>query len=154
MMAPLGAGMALVVVPVSAIALNAVAKKDTDHASSIYTLARVVGGNIGYAVVASLVSAWASVHYRTLAAHVTPSNASWPLVRARLTAAALPLGLSTPEAAVAAFSSASKVAHAQARIQAYNSTFWLIGFLFVAVVPLAFLLPKRPGGHAGHHGLH
>ena len=52
----MGIGMPFLFVTMTAISLSSIAKKDMTEASSIYTMTRAVGGNIGYALVATLIA--------------------------------------------------------------------------------------------------
>ena len=62
--------------PMSAVVMRTVPIRSLTAATSLYTLGRRVGGNVGYAFVASQVHHRAAFHKARLADHVTPYDAS------------------------------------------------------------------------------
>ncbi len=49
-------------------------------ATSLYTLARRVGGNIGYALVATLVDRFSVIHQGHLSDHISPLNSAYSAI--------------------------------------------------------------------------
>jgi MFS transporter, DHA2 family, multidrug resistance protein len=112
-------------------------------ASSLYTLARRIGGNIGYALVATLVARGQQIHRVQLVAHITPYNSNltdFQRQAARLLdhAGLDPAALHHTGQALLNF-----LVNRQASMMAYNDVSWILGMLFLATVPLALLLPRR-----------
>ncbi|MEJ2111976.1 MAG: MFS transporter, partial [Acidobacteriota bacterium] len=72
----MGIGMPFVFVTLSTVSLSTVPRSSMTEASSIYTLARRIGGNIGYALAASVVAGRLQFHHARLAEGLTPDNAA------------------------------------------------------------------------------
>jgi DHA2 family multidrug resistance protein len=142
----MGAAMPFVFVTMSAVTLNSVRKEDVTHATSLYTLTRTVGGNIGYALIATLLANGTQLHRATLVARVNPYNPAYLAFHARAAAGLARAGLDVAGAGGTATAVTSALVNRQAAMLAYNSTFWWLGFCFLVVIPLVFLLPSRPGG--------
>lgn len=138
----MGVGMPFMFVTISTVSLSAIARHDMTDASSIYTLARRVGGNIGYALVATIVSRGVQIHRSDMAAHVSPFN---PIYRSFTAGAAHMLeqqGLSALQAAHAALGLINHLLNRQATMMAYNGAAYFLGLLFLVTVPLVFFLPR------------
>lgn len=142
----MGASMPFVFVTMSAVTLNSVPREDVTHATSIYTLARTVGGNIGYAIIATLIANGTQLHRGTLVAHVNPYNPQYLAFHAGAASELARSGLGTVAADQTAIALADALVNRQAAMLAFNGTFWWLGFFFLLVIPLVFLLPSRPGG--------
>ncbi|WP_022664026.1 DHA2 family efflux MFS transporter permease subunit [Desulfospira joergensenii] len=130
----MGIGMPFMFVPLSGISLSTVSRTDMIHATSFYTLSRRIGGNIGYAVVATLVARGQQVHRADLVAHVTPYN---PNLSGYLHQ------LSGHLSGQGAMAFVDRVIIQQATMLAYNDVSMIFGLLFLAVLPFVFLLPSQ-----------
>jgi DHA2 family multidrug resistance protein len=144
----MGAAMPFVFVTMSAVTLNSVAREDVTHATSLYTLTRTVGGNVGYAMVATFVANGTQLHRSTLVAHINPFDPAYLAFHAQSAAGLLQRGLDPVAADQAATAIANGLVNRQATMLAFNGTFWWMGLFFLMVIPLVFLLPSRPGGNS------
>ncbi len=70
----MGAGMPFMFVTMSTVSLGSIPRYRMTEATSIYTLARRVGGNIGYAIVATVFARQAQTHRVFLRSHLSPTN--------------------------------------------------------------------------------
>jgi MFS transporter, DHA2 family, multidrug resistance protein len=141
----MGAGMPFVFVPLSTVALSTVSRSDITDASGIYTLSRRVGGNIGYALVATLVSHGEQVHRFDLAAHVTIFSHNTQAYSSALIALLRQLGVSAAAAPATALTLLDQLLDKQATMMAYNDVSLVFGLIFLAMLPLVFFLPDRTG---------
>ncbi|GAB6061982.1 DHA2 family efflux MFS transporter permease subunit [Deferrisoma palaeochoriense] len=137
----MGAGMPFLFVTMTTVALSTVAKRDMTEASSLYTLARRVGGNVGYALVATLVARGQQIHRAHMVKHVSPLNPLYRWFEGAVGATSVG-GAGT----LGAHALASRLLDRQATMMAYNDVSWALGFMFLAIAPLLLLLP-------GHNGL-
>ena len=139
----MGVGMPFMFVPLSTVSLSTVDKSLMTDASSFYTLARRVGGNIGYSLVAVLLNRGVSVHRVQLADHVSDMD--------QVTRDTLTHIMQTLQAAGATALDASRLAVGllekevvrQATMLAYNDISFVSGCLFFLLVPMVFYLPGR-----------
>jgi DHA2 family multidrug resistance protein len=144
----MGAGLPCMFVTLSTTSLSTVRREDMTAATSLYTLARRVGGNLGYALVATLIERFSTIHQAHLSAHISPLNSAYPSYYATL-AARLARQTGDPVAAQGkALALVDSLVHRQAAILAYNDLAWLFGIMFLTTLPLLFFLPRRKGARA------
>jgi DHA2 family multidrug resistance protein len=139
-----GAGMSFMFGPLSAVVMRTVPLTMITAASSLYTLGRRIGGNVGYAFVASQVVHQAVLHRARLIDHVTPYDLSTHLALDGLTGRlATSSGLPPGVAEDSAIKLRDVTLNRHASMLAYNDIFWLIGMMFVIGVPFLLLLGGR-----------
>jgi DHA2 family multidrug resistance protein len=144
----MGAGLPCMFVTLSTTSLSTVRREDMTAATSLYTLARRVGGNLGYALVATLVERFSVIHQVHLSAHISNLNSAYASYYAML-AARLTRQTDDPVAAQGkALALVDSLVHRQATILAYNDLAWLFGIMFLATLPLLFFLPRRQRAQA------
>jgi DHA2 family multidrug resistance protein len=73
----MGAGLPCMFVTLSTTSLSTVRREDMTAATSLYTLARRVGGNLGYALVATLVERFSVIHQAHLSTHISHLNSAY-----------------------------------------------------------------------------
>ena len=144
----MGAGLPCMFVTLSTTSLSTVRREDMTAATSLYTLARRVGGNLGYALVATLVERFSVIHQAHLSAHISNLNSAYSSYYATLVAR-LARQTGDPVAAQGkALALVDNLVNRQAAILAYNDLAWLFGIMFLATLPLLFFLPRRQGAQA------
>ena len=139
----MGIGMPLMFVTTSTVSLSSIPPADMTDASSLYTLSRRIGGNIGYALVATLVSRGVQTHHAYLAGNINPYNSNYSRFQSDTMSKLLLSGLNPNEAKTAVYSLTSLMLNRQATMLAYNDVSWILGFLFLFTIPLVLLLPSR-----------
>lgn len=140
-MMTMGIGMPAMFVTISTLSLATIPRPNMTDATSLYTLARRVGGNIGYALVATIVSRSQQIHHVHLVDHVNPFN---PLYNeySRMVAKFLGQAGLNPQALRQTVQAlVNKIVNLQATMLAYNDVSWFFGILFLTVVPFVLLLP-------------
>jgi DHA2 family multidrug resistance protein len=143
MLLVMGIGMPFVFVTLTTVSLSTVPRSSMTEASSLYTLARRIGGNIGYALAASVVSSRLQFHHARLAEHIAPGN---PVFRGFEQSMAGYLTRSGSDPVTAGRQMTMLVdglVNRQARMLAYNDTSLVFGILFLVVMPLLLLIPRR-----------
>jgi DHA2 family multidrug resistance protein len=139
----MGTGMPSIFVTLSTVSLRTVRREDMTAATGLYTLARSVGGNIGYALVATLLERFSIIHQAHLSTHISPLNSTYSGYHAALTARlAQQLGdpVSAPGKALALV---DILVHRQATMLAYNDIAWFFGVMFLCTLPFLCLFPRR-----------
>jgi DHA2 family multidrug resistance protein len=139
----MGVGMPFMFVTLSTLSLSTIARADMTDASSLYTLARRIGGNIGYALVATLVARGLQTHRVQMVSHITPYNPNLADFQLHAVQMLNHTGLSPQALQHAGQALLNVLVNRQAAMMAYNDVSWILGLLFVATVPLALLLPGR-----------
>jgi DHA2 family multidrug resistance protein len=139
----MGAGLPCMFVTLSTTSLSTIRREDMTAATSLYTLARRVGGNLGYALVATLVERFSVSHHAHLSTHISTMNSAYSSYYATLVAH-LTRQTGDPVAAQnRALALVESMVQRQAAILAYNDLAWLFGMMFLATLPLLVFLPRR-----------
>ena len=139
----MGVGMPFMFVPLSTVSLSTIARADMTDASSLYTLARRIGGNIGYALVASLVARGEQIHRVQLAAHITPYNPNLTAFQQQAAELLDRAGMNPAALQHTGLALLNELVNRQAAMMAYNDVSWILGLLFLFTIPLALMLPSR-----------
>ncbi len=138
-----GVGIGLMFTPVTAVALNSVPKQSTAMASSMLNLLQQVGGSVGIAVLATILSHRAKFHLTVFGAEVNPSAPAVAETFRRIANHAHLLGYTHQESARIAWSSIGKEVGISAQVAGFGDAF-LFGTLIVILgIFAAFLLPSR-----------
>src|SRR5882672_5438776 len=139
----MGAGLPCMFVTLSTTSLSTIRREDMTAATSLYTLSRRVGGNLGYALVATLIERFSVVHQAHLSAHISNLNSTYPGYHAALVAR-LARQTGDPVAAQSqALALVDSLIHRQAAMLAYNDLAWFFGVMFLGTLPFLFLLSRR-----------
>jgi DHA2 family multidrug resistance protein len=139
----MGVGMPFMFVTLSTISLSSVPKPDMTDAAGLYTLARRIGGNIGYALAATIVARGHQINRSYLVDRINPYN---PLFQeySRIVSGALgKAGLAPAARQHAVLALMNRMVDGHALMLAYNRTSWVFGLLFLSTIPMILLLPGR-----------
>jgi DHA2 family multidrug resistance protein len=139
----LGVGMAFMFVTMASTSLSTIERKDMTHATSLFTLTRLIGGNIGYAVVATLVANYTQIHRANLVKNISELNPAWLTFHSNAAAGITTYGQDPVSASQTANAVGNFLVNQQSAIMAYNDTSFITGLMFILIVPLVFLLPGR-----------
>jgi DHA2 family multidrug resistance protein len=135
-----GTGMAFTFSIMSATCMRTIPPALLTAASGLYTLSRRIGGNIGYAFVATQIPHRVTLHRGHLAEHLTPYDGGTMNAIDRLTGFLANSGLPPGEAEQRALKLLDSNVYRQATMMAFNDMFWMTGGLFVLGLPLLFLV--------------
>ena len=139
----MGAGMPFVFVTISTVSLATIPKPDMTDATSIYTLTRQVGGNIGYALAATLVSRGYQIHRAHLVEHINPYNPMFTQFSHAAGKALSGTGLNAQASSHGALALINQFVSREAVMLAYNDASMIFGYLFLFTIPLVLLLPGK-----------
>ena len=139
----MGVGMPFMFVPLSTVSLSSVDKSMVTDASSVYTLARRVGGNIGYSLVAVLLDRGITLHRIHLTDHISALSPITQDTLATMAQALKATGASAAQATSLAMGLLEKTVLRQATMLAYNDIAFTFGCLFFLLVPMVIFLPSR-----------
>jgi DHA2 family multidrug resistance protein len=137
-----GAGMAFVFVPLTILTMESIPKAETGYATSLYSVMRNIGSSIGISFVTTWVARRSQFHQSILAAHVT----SYDLQTQQFLGLARGLFFHQGSDWNMAGSRSLDVLYGMLRQQAalisFIEVFRIMGFLFLATVPLVLLMRK------------
>jgi len=142
-----GVGMSLLFVPLTTVSMDPIPREKMGNATSLFNLMRNIGGSIGIAVTGTLIARHTRIVTGTLGEHVNAfdpeTQQMFMQIRAGFIAAGADMVTATNRAYAALFGMISR----QAAMVSFVGLFELLGFIFLALIPLVLLM-KRPGGSA------
>jgi DHA2 family multidrug resistance protein len=137
------AGMAFMFSVLTAASMRTMPLPLMMAAASLYTLSRRIGGNIGYAFSAGLISRRSAVHRARLVDHITPYDAATQQTVYEMTIGLGDRGLPPGVVDETVLKLVDLKVNRHAAMLAYNDVFWMMGMLFVLSLPFLFLLGSR-----------
>jgi DHA2 family multidrug resistance protein len=138
-------GLAFLFVPISATAFAYIPRERTSYATGLFNLARNIGGSSGIATATTILARRAQFHQSVLVAHLTPYDWRYRESLAGAAAVLRHAGASAPDAALQAQGMIYGSVLRQANMLAFADAFWVMGALFLLVIPLMFMIRKvRP----------
>jgi DHA2 family multidrug resistance protein len=142
-----GVGFACLFVPLSTVALSAIPRHRMADATGLNSLFRQVGGSIGLAVAATLLTRFGAQARSALLAHVSPANPA-ALERLQQTAGGMMArGLDPVAARSMALRAVDAAVERQSSLLGFDRLFLVAGVSFLFVIPLlAFLKTPDAGG--------
>ncbi len=135
-----GAGFACLWVPLTTVALSSIPRHKLADATGSNSLLRQIGGSVGLAVFATLLSRARDTARAGLVAHIDPGR---PDVQARISSMQHALGGGAGAGRQMALQAIDFIVTRQATVLAFEKMFLLAGILFVVVMPLLIFL-KAP----------
>jgi DHA2 family multidrug resistance protein len=147
-------GQALTLAPLSAVSLGSVAPQDVPAASGISNMMRNLGGAIGTAVLATIVTKREQFHSNIIGQSVDLGREEVRTRIAEITNYFLSHGVSDPAAAQhQAIVALGNIVKRQALVLGYSDTFAVLGVVLI-LSGIAILLTKKPKAAAGAGGAH
>ena len=144
-------GLAFLFVPINTLAYVDVPREQGNSVAGLINLARNMGGDVGIALVTTLLARRAQHHQVDLVAHTSLFDAPFRERLEALTRALQHSGSSASEAAMQAYRGLYRVVLQQAQTLAYIDVLYLLAWATALMVPMAFFMkPARPGAAMGH----
>jgi DHA2 family multidrug resistance protein len=143
-----GFSLGLLFVPLTTVTMGAISRVEMGNAASMFNLMRNVGSSIGIAVVTTILTRRRIFHAETLSAHLSPySTATMDRVH-QLQAYFVSRGSDAQTALQQAYAALSGGVHREAALLSFIDAFYLLGVIFLLMLPLLFLMRRPEGGHA------
>ena len=144
-----GVGFSFLFVPLTTAALSNVPRAKLTDATGLNSLLRQVGGSIGLAAFATMLSNEQAHARNALIAHVTPESLATAQRLGRLQSAFAARGLDATTARAAALAALDGQVTRQASVLAFEKVFLVTAFLFLCVLPLLLFLKVNPATRRG-----
>jgi DHA2 family multidrug resistance protein len=143
-----GTGFAMMLVPLSTVALSRIPRHRMPDATGMSSLLRQIGGSIGLAVFASLLSRYSTQAKAALAVHMSAERPEVMERLAQLRGGFMARGMDWASAQETALRVLSGITARQGAVLAFEKLFVLAAMLFVVVMPLILFLkaPKLNDG--------
>jgi DHA2 family multidrug resistance protein len=142
------AGMAFLFVPLNTMAFSSIAKEKANSATGLINLARNVGGSAGIATVTTILARRSQYHQSVLISHLTPAHENYRTFLERATQVFAGHGASGPQALHQAQGLLYQMVQREASMQAFIDGFWVLGVIFLAIIPVMMIL--RPANLKRH----
>jgi DHA2 family multidrug resistance protein len=148
-----GVGMSLLFVPLTTVTMDAIPRERMGNATSLFNLMRNIGGSVGIATTGTMLARHEQSITAILGAQVTPYNPRAQSMFEELRAAFLAAGADAATATHRANAALFGMVQKQAAMVSFVGIFWLLGALFVVMVPLVLLM-RRPHARGGPIAAH
>jgi MFS transporter, DHA2 family, multidrug resistance protein len=148
-----GAGMSLLFVPLTTVAMDPIPRERMGYATSLFNLMRNIGGSVGIAVTGTMLARNSKATTAILSANVTPYDPATQSMLAQMKGAFMAAGADATTATARAYAAMAGLLQRQAAMVAFVGIFQLLGLMFIVLVPLVLLMkrPRRAGAPAGAH---
>ena len=114
-------------------------------ASGMFNLFQQVGGNIGYAVMATLLERNTQIHHSYLAEHINPFNFSFLNFYHQAVGFMYRHGMTLGMAKETAMAMVNGLVTRQAEMMAYNDISIFLMVIFLFCIPLILMIPVQKG---------
>ncbi len=135
-------GLAFLFVPISTMAFALIPKERMNYATGLFNLARNIGGSAGIATITTLLARRGQYHQTVLVANLTPYNPAYRDALQRTSMLLQAHGSSVPDAGGQAQALLYGNMLRQSNMLAFSDGFWIMAVLFLAIIPLMFLMKK------------
>jgi len=137
-----GVGMAFIFVPLTTLTMAPIPKPDTGYATSLYSVMRNIGSSVGVSFVTTWVARRSQFHQSVLVAHVGPYSLRTEQMLAQSRAMLFNRGSDRVTAGRQSLGLLYRVVQQQAALLSFVEAFRIMGFLFLAIIPLIFLMRR------------
>ena len=137
-------GLAFLFVPISTVAFTRIPRERMNYATGLFNLARNIGGSSGIAATTTMLARRAQFHQSVLVSHLTPYDPAYRDALGKATMALQAGGSSASDAAARAQGLIYGTLLKQSGMLAFADAFWVMGCLFLVIIPLMFLIRKTP----------
>ena len=141
----LGLGMGLAFIPLTTLTLSHIPREKLGQATSMYNLLRNMGGSVGIAFVTTLLARRTQFHQARLVDHLTVFDPAFTMAKSKAAAALVAKGVSGTGAEGMIYGQVLR----QARMLAFNDTFYVTSIMLMSVLVLVFFMRRAPARAAG-----
>ncbi len=142
-----GVGIAMLIAPLTATAMNSVSKKDAGMASSMLNIIQQVGGSVGIAILSVILQTRTTYHLNVIGSEVSPSSTAFREALGQVATRAHELGYTHMESLQIASSTVGRYIAKAAAVLAFQDSFLVGAMITFFILLLCFLLPSKPVTH-------
>jgi MFS transporter, DHA2 family, multidrug resistance protein len=148
-----GAGMALLFVPLTTVAMSTISRERMGYATSLFNLMRNIGGSIGIAVTGTILQRQRQTVGTMLGEHITAYDPATQSMLAQLKAGLIASGSDAVTATQRAYVILHGMLVQQASMVSFVMLFRLLGVIFLLMLPMVLVMkrPRRGGGPVAAH---
>jgi len=142
--------ISIIFVPLTVASYVGLSAAKNNEAAGLLAFMRNMGGSVGTSIVATVVARRSQFHQSILASHVTASNRMSQEALGQITGFLQHSGIDRVTAKHQAGALIYRTMQQQAALLSYVDVFRIMGFLFLVVIPLVFMM-QRPHRHTQQH---
>jgi len=135
-----GGAMAFLFIPLMATSMSGIPREKMGNATSIYNLMRNIGGSFGIATMTTFLARRSQVHQDQMTAHITPYDHNAAMMMRGMTGWFMAHGSNSVEATRKALGAMYGMVQQQAALLSFVEAFWIMGVIFLAMLPLVLFL--------------
>jgi DHA2 family multidrug resistance protein len=143
-----GLTMGLIFVPLTTVTMSLIAREEMGNATSLFNLMRNMGGSVGIAAIATMLSRSTQAQYNVLGSHVSAFDTQSRALLDQFRAGFVARGMDFTTAGRAAYAALSGMVGQQAIMVAFVQLFRILALVFAVVVPLVFIMRRPKAGQA------
>ncbi len=135
-----GAAMAFLFIPLMATSMSGIPREKMGNATSIYNLMRNIGGSFGIASMTTFLARRGQVHQDQIVSHITPYDHNTQMTYRGMQSWFMAHGSSSVDAARKSLGAMYGMVQQQAALLSFVEAFWIMGVIFLCMLPLVLLL--------------
>jgi DHA2 family multidrug resistance protein len=139
-------GLAFLFVPINTLAYVGMPPEKNNAISGIVNLSRNMGGDIGIAMVTTLLARRSQMHQANLATYADPYHAAYDGKVQGIAASLEARGVPHADAMHKAMATVYRMLQQQAMVLSYTDVLWLMGCGTMCMLPLLLLMKKNTPG--------
>jgi len=148
-----GVGLSFLFIPLMASSMARISKEGMGNATSIFNLMRNIGGSAGIAIMTTFLTRRAQFHQNHLVENVHPGNLRLREMLAGMQAWFHGAGADKYTAGRKALAAVYGLVQRHAAMLSFVEAFWIMGVVFLVIIPLIFLLRNPIKEHAKEKAL-
>lgn len=141
-----GFGTGCMFVPLTTSAMAGLFGRDLGQGAAIFNLSRQLGGSMGIAALATMLTRYRNSYDAYLSEHIGRGDPEVLQRLSTLTQGFRAAGADSTTAAARALTVLDRTVQGQATVLAFEQIFRLVGVVILLIIPLVFLLRKPKGG--------
>jgi MFS transporter, DHA2 family, multidrug resistance protein len=149
----LSAALAFLFVPINSVAYSHLPRQVYGQAAGLINLSRNLGGSFGIALVTTFIARRSQFHQNILSSHTTDFNPIFTNMTEAIKNGLISRGVDAYTAVIGSKALIYRILQQQAAMLSYTDAFRLIGYMFLAIIPLAFFLREKTTDDAKEHKL-
>jgi DHA2 family multidrug resistance protein len=136
----------MIFVPLTTVTLATISREEMGNATGMFNLLRNIGGSVGIAIAATLLTRYSQFYQNSLVGHITPLNEIFRMKQAAIKSGLMAQGMDAFSAETASLAVIYGIVRRQAGMLSYNRIFFIVGLAFLVIIPLLLLLKKQKIG--------
>jgi DHA2 family multidrug resistance protein len=136
----LGAGMGLIVIPLTTLTLSSIRKEEMGNATSIFNFVRMIGGSFGIAITTTILTRRAQFHQSRIVEHLTPFDTSYSIGVRQSADALITRGFDPVLSGQGGLGVIYDQVLRESSMMSFNDVFLVLTVLLVMIIPLVLFM--------------